>query len=158
MIKPTRQHKHDGSYELVLLTRGAGYHTIDDSLYEVRPPLFHILKPGQVHCWDFSQIPTGFVLMVREDFMGTAPGIREKLYDLPVEIHLQEVDAYLALYEQCYREYQEQPEQTDTLEAYLNLIIIKLHHQIRAQPVIDFPAKHTFYQFKKLVDQHFRQY
>ena len=155
IIKPTRPHKHEGYHELVLLSQGAGYHTIDDQVYEVVPPLFHILKPGQVHCWNFSQIPKGFVLMVREDFFRSFLGLKEKLYELPIEIKLSDPAPYLTLYEQCLAEYQLSPQRLDTLEAYLNLIIVKLHHQSREQPVLTPPMRYTFYQFKKLVDQKF---
>lgn len=157
VIKPTRPHRHDGYHELILLSRGAGYHTIDDQVYELLPPLFHILKPGQVHCWDFSQIPKGFVLMVREDFFRSFLGLKEKLYELPVEVKLSEPESYLTLYEQCFIEYQQDPQRWDTLEAYLNLIIVKLHHQSREQPVVAPPTRQTFYQFKKLIDQKFAE-
>lgn len=159
VIKPTRPHKHDGYYEFVLLSQGAGFHTIDDVVYDVEPPLLHVLKPGQVHCWNFSQIPQGYVLMVREDFFTNFHGLREKLYELPVEIKLPEPAPYLSLYEQCYGEYLQHPHHLDTLEAYLNLIIVKLHHQAsHAQPLMDPPARQTLYQFKKLIDQKFAEY
>lgn len=158
VIKPTRPHKHDGYYEIILLTQGAGYHTIDDEVYEVITPLFHILKPGQVHCWDFSQIPKGYVLMVREDFFRNFRGLKEKLYELPPEIKLTESQPYPSLYEQCYQEYQQYPRRLDTLEAYLNLIIVKLHHQMGEQPAVASPTRQTLYAFKKLVDQHFTEY
>ncbi len=158
VIKPTRPHKHDGYYEIILLYQGAGFHTIDDEVYEVLPPVFHLLKPGQVHCWNFSQIPKGYVLMFREDFFHTFSGVREKLYQLPAEIHLKQPEAYMDLFEQCFLEYQQNAKQLDTLEAYLNLIIIKLHHQLKEQPTLNVPAHQVLYTFKKLVDQRFVEY
>jgi AraC family transcriptional regulator, transcriptional activator of pobA len=158
VIKPTRPHKHEGYYEFILLTQGAGYHTIDDQKYEVTPPLFHILKPSQIHCWDFTQIPIGFVLMVREEFLGSNSAIRQKLYELPVEIKLKDAESYLYLYEQCFVEYQQGELHQDTIKAYLNLIITKLFHQGRAQEIFDFPSHQMLYQYKKLVDLHFIRY
>lgn len=155
VIKPTRPHKHEGYYEFILLTQGAGYHTIDDQKYEVAPPLFHILKPSQIHCWDFTRIPRGFVLMVREDFFGNHQAVRQKLYELPVEIKLKDPQPYLHLYEQCFQEYQQLAHHQDTLQAYLHLIVTKLYHEIREQKIVNFPAHQTLYQYKKLVDQHF---
>ncbi|MFP4096143.1 MAG: AraC family transcriptional regulator [Cyclobacteriaceae bacterium] len=158
VIKPTQPHKHAGYYEFILLTQGAGFHTIDDQKYEVMPPLFHILKPSQIHCWDFTQIPKGFVLMVREDFFGSELGVRQKLYELPVEIKLKDAEPYLSLYEQCYEEYQQEEQHPDTIKAYLNLIITKLYHRSSEQVVVDFPTHQTLYQYKKLVDQNFINY
>lgn len=158
VIKPTRPHKHDGYYEIILLFQGAGFHTINDEVYEVTPPVFHMLKPGQVHCWDFSQIPKGYVIMFRENLFQTFRGVREKLYELPAEIKLAQPQAYMDLFEQCYLEYQQVPQCLATLEAYLNLIIIKLDALSREQLLPNSPAHQTLYAFKKLVDQSFLDY
>lgn len=155
VIKPTRPHKHDGYYEIILLYQGAGFHTIDDEIYEVAPPVFHLLKPGQIHCWDFSQIPKGYVLMFREDLFENFRGAREKFYELSAEIKLTQPEEYITLLEQCYLEYKQAPENLDVLEAYLNLIIIKLNDLSAKQPLLNGVATSTLYAFKKLVDQRF---
>ena len=56
VIKPTKPHKHAGYHELIILSKGLGYHTINDQNYEVKPMMGFYLKPGQVHCWNFTQI------------------------------------------------------------------------------------------------------
>lgn len=157
VIKPTRPHKHDGYYEIILLSQGAGFHTIDDEVYEVNPPVVHVLKPGQVHCWNFSQIPKGYVLMFREDVFQTFRPTREKLYELPSEITLAQPTPYQALCEQCYDEYRQDLQRLDILEAFLNLLIIKLYHQTKEQHVPNPPTRQTLYQFKRLVDQKFAE-
>ena len=54
--------KHAGYHELIFLSKGLGKHIIDDQTFEVNPFIGFYLKPGQVHCWDFSPIPEGFVI------------------------------------------------------------------------------------------------
>src|SRR5690625_7743666 len=43
-------HRHT-FVELAWLSRGSGTHTIDASMFPVRPRTLHIITPGQVHAW-----------------------------------------------------------------------------------------------------------
>lgn len=158
VIKPTRPHKHDGYYEIILLWQGAGFHTIDASEYEVVSPLIHMLKPGQVHCWDFSQIPKGYVLMFREEVLRSYPGIREKLYELPPEIRCADVQELSVLFEQCYDTFRQATPQTEILHAYLHLIVLKLSALSAEQQHSASGKGSMLYAFKKLVDQRFHEY
>ncbi|MGF1637938.1 MAG: AraC family transcriptional regulator [Cyclobacteriaceae bacterium] len=69
VIKKTKPHKHEGYYELIYLIQGAGVHWIEMEKYQIAAPELYFLKPGQVHYWQFTEIPKGFVLMFREDFI-----------------------------------------------------------------------------------------
>ena len=80
LIKRTRPHKHDGYFELIVLLEGAGFHWIDDQLLPVAAPVAFFLSPGQVHCWQLTAIPKGYVLLFREDFIG--PVVGTDLYPL----------------------------------------------------------------------------
>ena len=71
VIKPTKPHKHDGYHELIFLNNGSGSHKIDDDIFEVLPPVGFFLRNGQVHCWDFCQIPEGFVILFKEQAMSS---------------------------------------------------------------------------------------
>lgn len=66
-IKRTRPHKHDGYFELIYLSEGAGFHWIDTEKYQIRPPVVYFLS-GQLHCWEMTSIPKGFVLLFNDDF------------------------------------------------------------------------------------------
>lgn len=158
VIKPTRPHKHDGYYEIILLQQGAGFHTIDTSAYEVMPPLVHILKPRQVHCWDFSQIPKGYVLMFREEVLRPFPGAREKLYELPPEIRFNDSRDLMILFQQCYDAYCNKILQPDIYHAYLNLIVLKLFYVYADQPHSANSTATLLYAFKKVVDQRYHEY
>ena len=68
MIKRTQPHKHEGYYELIFIREGEGFHQIEAESYPVTVPELYFLKPGQLHCWQFTAIPRGFVLLFKEDF------------------------------------------------------------------------------------------
>lgn len=87
LIKRTRPHQHDGYFELIVLLEGAGFHWIDDQLLPVAAPVAFFLSPGQVHCWQLTAIPKGYVLLFREDFIGPVAG--SDLYPLLQQVEQQ---------------------------------------------------------------------
>jgi AraC-like DNA-binding protein len=66
-IKKTRPHKHDEYFELIFLKEGEGFHSIEDEKFVVSTPEFYFLKPGQLHFWQFTAIPKGFVVLFKEE-------------------------------------------------------------------------------------------
>jgi AraC-like DNA-binding protein len=66
----TEPHKHNSYFELVYLSAGCGYHTIDNRRYEVRPPVLFFIRQEQVHHWDLEEgvEPEGFVLILKKIF------------------------------------------------------------------------------------------
>lgn len=65
VIKKTSPHRHDNYMELIFLREGSGFHWIESQRFTVSAPEVFILQPGQLHCWEFTSIPKGFVLLVR---------------------------------------------------------------------------------------------
>ena len=68
--RKTDPHKHNSYFEMVYLSAGRGYHTIDDRRYEVRPPVLFFIRQDQVHHWDLEEgiEPDGFVLILKRAF------------------------------------------------------------------------------------------
>lgn len=66
-IKKTKPHKHDEYYELIFLSQGEGFHCIESEKYMVSTPDFYFLKPGQLHYWQFTSIPKGFVILFNDN-------------------------------------------------------------------------------------------
>lgn len=66
-IKKTEPHKHDDYYELIFLSEGEGFHTIESEKHMISTPEFYFLKPGQLHFWQFTSIPKGFVVLFNEN-------------------------------------------------------------------------------------------
>ncbi|MFD1141101.1 AraC family transcriptional regulator [Larkinella insperata] len=69
VIKTTQPHGHKQYHEIVFLSAGAGAHWIDVQPYDVAANTLYFIMPGQVHCWALTQVPQGFVLMFRTDFL-----------------------------------------------------------------------------------------
>ncbi|MGD9555436.1 MAG: helix-turn-helix domain-containing protein [Mangrovibacterium sp.] len=67
-IKKTKPHKHDDYFELIYLSEGEGFHRIESRNFKVSPPEFYFLKPGQLHYWQFTSIPKGFVVLFKAGF------------------------------------------------------------------------------------------
>ena len=69
-IRRTEPHKHNSYFELVYLSAGRGYHTIDNRRYEVRSPVLFFIRQDQVHHWDLEEgaEPDGFVLILKKIF------------------------------------------------------------------------------------------
>jgi AraC family transcriptional activator of pobA len=60
-------HKHT-FYHMVLFTRGAGKHTIDFELFDVKPWQIYFMVPGQVHSWAFKGDVDGYVINFSVEF------------------------------------------------------------------------------------------
>jgi AraC family transcriptional activator of pobA len=154
IIKPTVPHKHADYFELIILNQGAGYHTIDDTTYEVLPPSVYFLKPGQTHCWDFSRIPKGYVILFREELMNR-DGL-EIIYNLPTYIQLTESDALFDLVSGFCRDYQASTP-TAILKAYLQLILLKISAHANARLAKQVTFHPVYYKFKSLVNENYQQ-
>ncbi|HEY4935231.1 MAG TPA: helix-turn-helix domain-containing protein [Puia sp.] len=68
--RKTEPHKHSNYFEIIYLTRGKGYHSIDNKKYEVNPPVLFFIRHEQVHHWDLDEEtePEGFVLILKKLF------------------------------------------------------------------------------------------
>jgi len=67
VIKRTKPHKHDAYFELIYLSEGAGFHWVDTEKIQVTPPVVFLLS-GQLHYWEMTAIPKGYVMLFREEF------------------------------------------------------------------------------------------
>ncbi|WP_339712449.1 AraC family transcriptional regulator [Cyclobacterium amurskyense] len=125
VIKPTKPHRHEGYHELIFLNKGSGHHVVDDNKHEVRPPVGFYLNLGQVHCWDFSQIPEGYVVMFKEEALTNYPSALNNLFRLHDKFNMPRQDYNLM--EQLdvfYRDFKAN-EPLELLSAHLNTLILK---------------------------------
>lgn len=152
VIKPTVPHKHADYFELIVLNQGAGYHTIDDTTYEVLPPSVYFLKPGQTHCWDFSRIPKGYVILFREELLNRE-GL-EIIYHLSTHIQLKESDTLFELIKRFCLDYKDAASLT-ILKVYLQLILLKVSVESANTGSTFHPV---YYKFKSLVNDHYHQF
>ncbi|MBI4931588.1 MAG: helix-turn-helix domain-containing protein [Bacteroidetes bacterium] len=68
VIKRTSPHKHENYYELIYLSEGAGFHWIDEQKFQINPPEVYIVRGGQLHYWQLTEIPKGYVILFKECF------------------------------------------------------------------------------------------
>lgn len=63
-LKP---HSHD-CYLIVIITQGAGSHTIDGEHFKIEAPCIFLLIPGQIHSFEFTKTIQGFAVYFTMDF------------------------------------------------------------------------------------------
>lgn len=69
VIKTTNPHGHKEYLEIIFLTQGEGLHQIDHHRFPVSGNSLYLVMPGQIHNWELTAIPKGFVVMVQKDFL-----------------------------------------------------------------------------------------
>ncbi|MGQ1784057.1 AraC family transcriptional regulator [Saccharicrinis sp. GN24d3] len=127
VIKPTVPHKHDGYFEIIYLTDGAGVHQIDEDNYPVEPPLLFCMSPGHVHCWEFSKIPKGFVCIFKDAFLSDFPEIKLKFTQFATKYSLiNKKQSFQREFEMLMEEYLEENPNLNILKSYLNIILWKI--------------------------------
>ncbi len=157
VIKPTKPHKHDGYHEFIILNEGTGIHTIDEQDYQVNPPTLFYLKGGQVHCWDFTQIPKGFVMIFKEAFLDEFNDIVQLLSNIPTQIKLNKDNKQLlANFELMMHEFTADNTNELVLKNYLNIIIYKLNDIVNSSQPGTTTENKLISQFKSLVDKHYK--
>ncbi|MCC8425480.1 AraC family transcriptional regulator [Mucilaginibacter sp. UR6-11] len=154
VIKPTVPHKHADYFELIFLSQGAGSHVIDDRIYDVLPPAVYFLKPGQTHCWDFSCIPRGFVILFREELLNRES--LEIVYRLPAHSRVGDSETLLELISRFHRDYLAKSSAA-LLRSYLQLILLKVsEEQYRHNLQPEQPFNQVYYRFKGLLNERYQ--
>lgn len=71
-IRKTNPHKHNNYFEIIYLSEGSGFHTIDHTAFPITPPTFFFVRKEQVHHWDITIEPKGFVILLKKEFIETS--------------------------------------------------------------------------------------
>lgn len=161
IIKATRPHGHKNYFEIIFLTQGAGWHYIDLQKYPVNPNSIFFIQPGQIHCWEFTEIPKGFVLMFRYDFLLQHHIDQSHLINLSYFINgfaipTDEAGEISALLENILKEYKNDsnPDGESIAAAYLRIISLKLKRFIHpTNASFLFSPSEKFKLFKKALDE-----
>jgi AraC-like DNA-binding protein len=61
-------HKHS-FYHLVYFSSGSGNHSIDFINFPVEAGQIYFMVPGQVHSWDFTETPKGYIVNFSEQYI-----------------------------------------------------------------------------------------
>jgi AraC-like DNA-binding protein len=140
--RKTEPHKHNSYFELVYLSAGRGYHTIDNRRYEVRPPVLFFIRHEQVHHWelDAGAEPDGYVVILKKAFFEQSmDGELKKLLATVSRLtcaYLEENPTIHQLFELLARENATENDQTFSMtEGLLKALFVKIVQV--ARPVVE---------------------
>lgn len=130
VIKRTKPHKHEAYFELIYLSEGAGFHWIDTQKFQINPPVVFFLS-GQLHYWEMTAIPKGFVMLFREEFFdffkqGELLNLLRAL-EGTVEMHLSDTSNLESIFAEMAGEYkQPSVNSVELIHGYLQVVLVKL--------------------------------
>ncbi|MDP4263516.1 MAG: helix-turn-helix transcriptional regulator [Bacteroidota bacterium] len=68
-VRKTSPHKHNNYFEIIYLSGGSGYHSIDSRRYPVIPPIIYFIRKEQAHHFELEGEPEGFVIIIKKAFI-----------------------------------------------------------------------------------------
>lgn len=158
-LKKTKPHKHGDYYELIYIESGQGFHWIETERYPIRPPELYFLQPGQLHCWQFTEIPDGYVCLFKTGYFDAlGDGRLIELLEMingKHRIPLRDEAFIRSIFQDLYHTYQSKSEfARDKILGNLRVLFAKiLSHQ--SQELTDgLKNDSIFVQFQKMLVLH----
>ncbi|MBE9463256.1 AraC family transcriptional regulator [Dyadobacter subterraneus] len=160
VIKTTHPHGHKDYLEIIYLQQGAGVHQIDHNRFAVKPGSLYLVMPGQVHSWELTEIPKGYVAMIQKDFL-----LDHSLYDTLFQtfpllfsscFELKEADeTFSRIFKSIEEEYiKEEANYSAVIQTYLLLIFNLLKRQANTSHVASYPV--LLKNYFTMLDQEFK--
>jgi AraC-like DNA-binding protein len=160
VIKTTQPHGHKEYLEIIFLEQGAGFHQIDFKRFTVLPHSLYLVMPGQIHSWELTEVPRGFVAMIQKDFLLDHP-----LYDIlfqtfplpfPSGFHLEKAsETFQYIFRSIEMEYTKADSNFEAvIQTYLQLLFNLLTREITAGQSLTFPP--VLRNFFTALDNDFR--
>lgn len=158
-------HRHDNFYEILFLTRGSGFYTIDFKTYPLHPDHVFFVSPGQVHSISFSDDILGYIFLFTEEFYLLPKIDKNRLLDLPFfhgltyenpPFRIPEPESLSSLFEIiCKEANPDSPESDEIALSGLDLIltICKKNYPYREDHIAG-KGRQLVRKFKQLIDQH----
>lgn len=145
-IRKTKAHKHKAYFEIVYLSKGSGTHTIDYDAYAINGPVIFTIRQDQLHFWNITSQPEGFVSIIKKEFITESLDgeLKTLLQALSGYNHLplQDEKRITQLFELLSTE-----ENLTAIEGLLKALIAKILEQAEEQPQRVNAPKGTFHQF-----------
>lgn len=146
VIKTTNPHGHKNYLEIIYLEQGAGFHQIDHNRFVVRPHSLYLIMPGQIHSWDLTEIPKGFVAMIQKDFLLDHPLYHSLFQTFPLPFpngfHLEDAnETFQGIFRSVELEYTKGEHNFEAvIQTYLHLLFNLLKREMKSQPTQLFPV------------------
>lgn len=155
-IRKTSAHKHNNYFEIIYLTKGKGSHTIDTKQYDIKTPVIFTIRKEQVHFWNITTEPEGFVLIIKKPFIDSCLDkvIVQLISQLSAQNCLYPKDNIaIDIYKLLEKEHQEKkPFKEPIINGLLKALLAKL-----LEATVITPSKNknntTFQKFKNLLNQ-----
>lgn len=158
-IKKTKPHKHGDYYELIYIESGEGFHWIETERYPIRPPELYFLQPGQLHCWQFTEISEGYVALFKTgyfDALGDGRLIELlEMIDGKHRISLKNEAFVRAIFKDLYLTYQSKSEfARDKIIGDLRVLFAKVLSHQNQEMTDGSKVDSLFVQFQKMLIHH----
>lgn len=90
-IRKTQPHKHNNYFEIIYLSQGKGIHYIDQNEFQIQSPVIFFIRKEQVHYWNITSAPKGYVVIIKKDFVDQCydKDLKGQLSKLSALTHLQ---------------------------------------------------------------------
>lgn len=85
--RTTKPHKHNKYLEFVYFTKATGFHVIDHFKIEITNPIFFVVRKEQIHYWNLTSEPEGYVIIIKEAFI-------EQCVDIEIKQQLTKISAF----------------------------------------------------------------
>lgn len=155
VVKRTKPHKHDAYFELIYLSQGAGFHWIDADKFQITPPVVFFLS-GQLHYWEMTEVPKGYVMLFREgffnkkDLVNLVRSLEDTVYINPVD-----EDNLDFIFSEMEKEYRTPSKNSvELIQGYLQVALVKLlRHKNQPSVSVASHGQEVFRKFQQFIRQ-----
>ena len=155
IVKRTKPHKHDAYFELIYLSEGAGFHWIDTDKFQITPPVIFFLS-GQLHYWEMTEIPKGYVMLFREGFFNKKDLVNlVRSLENTVYVNPSEDDNLDFIFSEMEKEYRSPSKNSVVLiQGYLQVALVKLlRHKDQERIAVVSNGLEVFRKFQQFIQE-----
>lgn len=157
-VRKTEPHKHNNYFEIVYLSGGSGYHTIDLETFTIKPPMVFLIRKDQMHHWNMDSEPSGFVVIIKKSFVDDSadPEIKHLFSEISKStcIYPEDPEFIEQVLELMTVEYSSGLSNNDmVIEGLLKALLAKLNHIPRPKHKQFTKQSNLFEGYKSLLNQ-----
>jgi AraC family transcriptional regulator, transcriptional activator of pobA len=155
VVKRTKPHKHDAYFEVIYLSGGAGFHWIDADKFQITPPVVFFLS-GQLHYWEMTEIPKGYVMLFRDGFFDKKDLVNfVRLLENTVYVNPSQDDNLDFIFSEMEKEYRNPSKNSvELIQGYLQVALVKLlRHKDQANVTVVSNGQEVFRKFQQFIQQ-----
>ncbi len=155
-IKKTRPHKHEGYYELIFIHEGEGFHWLDTDHHQITAPEIYFLKPGSLHCWQFTSIPKGYVMLFKDEYFDQVreSNLVQLLQQLDTQVKVNLTDSFdpQAIFHEIWKEFRHQGSNSDLIiHGYLQALLARVLDMSNSGQILTTPSTSLHDRFLRLL-------